>query len=337
MKVVKNKQYIVALILSTILILAVATNSYAGELYRIQSGDSLFTIAQRFNTSISDLIRTNNISNPNIIYSGKALNLPSTAKKTSSSFYNINKVTSDTRKSSNSSFNTNYNNINWKSNNNVVIAEPKKENTAKKIYRKGPSTMKVALTFDDGPDPVYTPQVLDVLKKYNVKATFFLVGQRVEKNPSIVKRIYEEGHTIANHSWDHANLTTLDEFELEQNMTATDNSIKEIIKKRPELMRPPYGAVNSSTLEQLNNLGYKVIHWSVDSLDWKAKTKEEVLAKTLPDIHEGAIILFHSAGGKGQSLMPTINALPTIIETLQEKGIEMVTVDDLLLLSAYRR
>jgi len=334
---IKNRQYIVALILSLILIFAVAANSYASEAYRIQSGDSLFTIAKRFNTSITDLIRINNISNPNIIYSGQALSLPSIDKKTSSNSYNFSRVTSDTRKSSNSSFNTDYSNINWINNNDVVIAEPKREENIKKIYRKGPNTMKVALTFDDGPDPVYTPQVLDVLKKYNVKATFFLVGERVEKNPSIVKRIYEEGHTIANHSWDHANLNTLNEYELEQDMADTDNSIKKIISKRPKLMRPPYGAANTSTLEQLNNMGYKVIHWSVDTLDWKAKTKEEVLARTLPDIHEGAIILFHSAGGKGQSLMPTINALPTIIETLQEKGIEMVTVDDLLSLAAYRR
>lgn len=334
---IKNKQYIVALVLSTILIFALAASSYASEIYRIQSGDSLFTIAQKFNTSISNLIRVNNISNPNIIYSGQALSLPSTNKKTSSNSYDFNKVASDGRKSSNSSFNTKYSNTNWTNNNDIVIAKPKQKENIKKIYRKGPHTMKVALTFDDGPDPVYTPQVLDVLKKYNVKATFFLVGQRVEKNPAVVKRIYEEGHTIASHSWEHNNLNTLTKNELEKDMSDTDNSIRKIINKRPELMRPPYGAANSSTLEQLNNMGYKVIHWSIDSLDWKAKSKEEVLARTLPDIHEGAILLFHSAGGKGQSLMPTINALPTIIETLQDKGIEMVTVDDLLSLSAYRR
>ena len=210
-------------------------------------------------------------------------------------------------------------------------------NKEKSFYMQGPPTLKIALTFDDGPDPIYTPQVLDVLEEYDVPATFFLLGERVEKYPNITRRIINEGHTIGNHSWSHPDLTTLNDRQLSKEIFNTEQKIEETVNKETALLRPPYGFVSSQLITKLKRMDYKVIHWSLDSLDWQAKKKEEVLNKTIPYLNRGAIILFHSAGGKGQSLIPTIKALPIIIEKLQTHNIELVTVDELLSLNAYRK
>ncbi|WP_018247259.1 polysaccharide deacetylase family protein [Orenia marismortui] len=344
----RNMHYIIALLLTLILVFAMVTTSYAYESYTVKAGDSLFKISKKFNLSVSTLAKINDITNLNLIYSGQRIKLPATEKKTSSNS-SVVKATSEkdykrtssnlsnSTKSNSTKYSTSYSNFNWKEDkDNVVKAKPQKESEVNKVYRRGPKTMQVALTFDDGPDPVFTPQVLDVLKENNVKATFFLVGKRVTQNPSIVKRIYEEGHTIASHSWSHADLVKLNQDELAKEVIDTEEAIENIIDRKTGLIRPPYGSISDTTLDQLQNMGYKVINWSIDSLDWKAKNKEEVIERTVPDFHKGAIILFHSAGGKGQSLLPTINALETIINELKAKNFKMVTVNDLLSLSAYK-
>ncbi|MBM7555483.1 polysaccharide deacetylase family protein [Halanaerobacter jeridensis] len=219
----------------------------------------------------------------------------------------------------------------------IVIPEKSIRSTKEKtFYMQGPPTLKVALTFDDGPDPIYTPQVLDVLEEYNVPATFFLLGKRVAKYPSITNRIINDGHTVANHSWSHPDLTTLNDKQLSEEIFATEQVIEEQTNKETALLRPPYGFVSNQLLDKLKKMDYKVIHWSLDSLDWQAKKKEDVLNKTIPYLDQGAIILFHSAGGVGQSLAPTVKVLPIIIEKLQANNIELVTVDNLLSIAPYR-
>ena len=209
-------------------------------------------------------------------------------------------------------------------------------NREKTFYMQGPPALKIALTFDDGPDPLYTPQVLDVLEDYNVPATFFLLGERVDKYPNITRRIINEGHTIGNHSWSHPDLTTLNDRELSEEIFTTEEVIEETVNQETALLRPPYGFVSSSLITKLKRMDYKVIHWSLDSLDWQAEKKEDVLNQTIPYLNRGAIILFHSAGGAGQSLMPTVKALPIIIERLKAHRIELVTVDNLLSIPPYR-
>ena len=219
----------------------------------------------------------------------------------------------------------------------IKIPEQKsREEKEKSLYVKGPPTLKIALTFDDGPDPVYTPQVLDLLKEYNAPSTFFLLGERVNKYPNITKRIIKEGHTIGNHSWSHPDLTTLNDQQLSTEILSTERVIEETINKETSLMRPPYGFISHNLIAKLKRMDYKIIHWSLDSLDWKAKEKEDVLTRTIPYLNQGAIILFHSAGGPKQSLMPTVKALPIIIEKLRAHNIELVTVDELLSISPYR-
>ncbi|GAB7386807.1 hypothetical protein BSNK01_06430 [Bacillaceae bacterium] len=196
---------------------------------------------------------------------------------------------------------------------------------------RGPSgTRKVALTFDDGPDAVYTPQILDVLKKHNVKATFFLVGNRSQAHPEIVRRIVAEGHEIGNHSWNHANLPKLSDADFHWQVQKTDDFLYRLTGYRPKLFRAPYGAVNEEQIKWLAAKGYKVIGWNVDSLDWKGLSKEAVSDNVLSNITPGAIILQHSAGGKKENLSGTVQALPEMIKKLRADNVELVTVSNLL-------
>ena len=195
---------------------------------------------------------------------------------------------------------------------------------------------RIAFTFDDGPDIMYTPQVLDVLRELDVPATFFLIGWRSQAYPDVVKRILAEGHVIGNHSWSHPRLTEVIKEQLHDETTRTEDILWEITGRRTALMRPPYGAISKEVLAEMRSLGYKVINWSVDSVDWRDRTVGQVVANTLPDVQEGAIVLFHSAGGAGQSMAATVEALPFLIETLRNQGYTFVTVDELLGIPAYR-
>jgi peptidoglycan-N-acetylglucosamine deacetylase len=205
------------------------------------------------------------------------------------------------------------------------------------FFLKGSSDSKrIALTFDDGPDTMYTPRVLDVLKEHDVPATFFLIGWRSQAHPDVVKRIMAEGHVVGNHSWSHPRLTEVLPQQLRNEITGTEDILAEITGRRTALMRPPYGAVSKEVLTEMRLLDYKVINWSVDSVDWRDRTVGQILANTFPDVQEEAIVLFHSAGGAGQSMAATVEALPYLIEMLREQGYTFVTVDELLGISAYR-
>lgn len=195
----------------------------------------------------------------------------------------------------------------------------------------GPSTKReVALTFDDAPDDRFTPKVLDVLKKEGVKATFFVVGNRAEAHPDIVKRMADEGHVIGNHSYDHANLPKLTDDKFREQITKTDNVIRRFTGYTPNLIRPPYGNLSEQQIQWLASQHKKIINWNVDSLDWKGLSAEQVETNVLAQVHPGSIILQHSAGGQGEDLTGTINALPGIISKLRADGVKLVTVPELL-------
>ncbi|GAA3403157.1 polysaccharide deacetylase family protein [Paenibacillus hodogayensis] len=191
----------------------------------------------------------------------------------------------------------------------------------------------VALTFDDGPDERFTPQVLDVLKEHGVKATFFLLGKKAEAHPNIVKRIVREGHTIGNHSYGHPLFTkiTVDRFagEIEQ----SEEVLNRLAGYRPKLLRPPYGEINEEQLRWANSRGYVIVNWNVDSLDWKNLGEQQVTGNILGHTKAGSIVLQHSAGGSSQDLSGTVKALPGIITKLKSQGYHLVTVPELLHLS----
>lgn len=195
----------------------------------------------------------------------------------------------------------------------------------------GPTNKReIALTFDDVPDIRFTPAVLDILKKYGVKATFFSIGNRAEAHPELVKRIIQEGHEIGNHSFTHPNLPKVNDIRFHDEIQITENILSSIVGYSPKLFRPPYGNIDETQIQWLVSQGYKIINWNVDSLDWKGLDAVQVKTNVLEHTHSGSIILQHAGGGEGENLTGTINALPEIIQNLRSKGFKFVTVSELL-------
>lgn len=195
---------------------------------------------------------------------------------------------------------------------------------------RGPHIKQVALTFDDVPDPRFTPKVLDVLKKEGVKATFFAVGTRAKKHPSLVARIKREGHAIGNHSYNHAQFNKLTLNEFRDQIERTNRILKSITGQEPRLIRPPYGEINEEQLRWARKNNYKIVNWNVDSLDWKGLSKDQVKENILSATGPGAIILQHAGGGVGSELLGTIEALPEVISELRSKGYTFVTLPEML-------
>ncbi|MCL6444340.1 MAG: polysaccharide deacetylase family protein [Alicyclobacillus sp.] len=204
------------------------------------------------------------------------------------------------------------------------------------IILHGPQQQRrVSLTFDDGPDGVWTPRILQILAQYGVTATFCCVGQRVEQNPQVLRRIVRQGHMIANHSYNHPNFTKIPLEEACRQVNSTSNIIQRVAGVRPRFFRPPYGALNRDVIEMLISLDYKILYWDVDSLDWAGLTAAQVSINVLSHTEPGSIILMHSAGGVGESLADTAQALPDIIRTLRAQGYTFVKVSELLDEPAY--
>lgn len=205
------------------------------------------------------------------------------------------------------------------------------------VILHGPARKEVALTFDDGPDDVWTPRILDVLAQHDVKATFMCVGERIQQNPEVLRRIVRDGHVVGNHSWDHPNLTKIPLAEVRTEIERTGSEIHRIAGVRPRLFRPPYGALNAEVIREATSLDYKIIFWNVDSLDWAGLTSFQVEANILAHAGPGSIVLQHSAGGRGESLADTVNALPDVVKKLREEGYKFLTVSDLLNIPAYKK
>ncbi|MBM7666059.1 peptidoglycan/xylan/chitin deacetylase (PgdA/CDA1 family) [Solibacillus kalamii] len=200
------------------------------------------------------------------------------------------------------------------------------------FFLQGPTDQKrIALTFDDGPDPRFSNDVLDVLKQYNVPATFFVLGSKAGANPEIVKRMQNEGHVIGNHTYAHPNLVEeADLGTLEREVTRTEDALNEIIGYRTKLFRPPYGFLYNELVEKLGKMNYNVIAWDIDSLDWQEDPPEVIASRVVDNIHPGAIILMHDGAESTGDRTNTILSLQQIIPKLQEQGYEFVTVPDLL-------
>jgi peptidoglycan/xylan/chitin deacetylase (PgdA/CDA1 family) len=194
---------------------------------------------------------------------------------------------------------------------------------------------EIALTFDDGPNPYYTPQILAILQRYGVKATFFDIGYLVSDYPNIVRQEYNQGNVVANHSWSHPVLTSLSAQGIQSQLTSTTSIIQATIGVRPTFFRPPYGAVNYTVLQQARNLHYTSVMWDGSAEDWSLPGVNAIVSKTLHYARNGAILLLHDGGG---NRVQTVAALPIIITTLKSRGFKFVTiqqlVDDLVLSSS---
>ena len=181
------------------------------------------------------------------------------------------------------------------------------------------------MTFDDGPHPKLTPKLLDLLKERGVKATFFVIGKNVAEFPDIAKRIVDEGHEIANHSWSHPQLTKLSPTAFATEIAQTNDAIEKATGVRPVVMRPPYGAINSTLTKRLNEeYGLSVIIWSVDPLDWKIRKSDHVSSHIIKNAAPGAIILAHDIHAS------TVDAMPATLDALQSKGYKFATVSELI-------
>lgn len=187
----------------------------------------------------------------------------------------------------------------------------------------------IALTFDDGPDPVFTKKVLDVLKKYDVHATFFVIGKNVDAYPDTARLIVERGNEIANHTYTHANLEYIGTDKLKEEITRTQDAIFSATDARPCLFRPPYGNYNDSIVDIVRDMGYKIVLWSwtQDTVDWCNPGTNYIITKVLSNAQNGDIIIFHDSGGdRGQTVM----ALEPIILGLMDQNFQIVTVSELL-------
>lgn len=188
----------------------------------------------------------------------------------------------------------------------------------------------IALTFDDGPDPQDTPQILDLLKKYKAKSTFFVIGSLVEKYPSIVQRQVREGHELANHSFSHPIFTKrISIGKMNQEIKETENSIFAVTGQVPSLFRPPGGYYDESIIHTSNKAGYLVVMWSwhQDTRDWTNPGVDNIVKKVVNNARNGDIVLFHDhISGRSQ----TIAALKRILPELQKKGFKCITVSEML-------
>jgi len=186
---------------------------------------------------------------------------------------------------------------------------------------------EIALTFDDGPNPYYTPQILAILQHYGVRATFFDIGYLVADYPNIVRQEYNQENTVANHSWSHPVLTHYSAQGIQTQITSTTNIIQATIGVRPTFFRPPYGAMNYTVLAQARNLHYTTVMWNGSAEDWSLPGVNGIVSKTLSYAHNGAILLLHDGGGNRAQ---TVAALPIIITNLESRGFKFVTIQQLV-------
>ncbi|MFJ7954537.1 polysaccharide deacetylase family protein [Lysinibacillus sp. NPDC096418] len=185
----------------------------------------------------------------------------------------------------------------------------------------------VALTFDDGPHKKYTPEILDLLEKYNAKATFFVVGEHADKNHELVLRMYEEGHELAIHTYTHPLRTNVP--NLMKEIKRTHETIYGITGFSPTLFRPVEGQYTDAMIDAIVKEGYKVVMWSwhLDTMDWKSPGVYKIVNTVLKGVREGSVVLFHDGGGNRQQ---TLKALEKILPELEKQGYKFLTISELL-------
>jgi len=201
--------------------------------------------------------------------------------------------------------------------------------TAKIVYRHACTggEKRVALTFDDGPHPRYTPKILDILAEFGVEATFFAVGTNAETYPQLIHRILAEGHELGNHTYNHYHTPSMSGEALEKDVRSCDACLRRITGEAPRLFRPPEGVCSEDVKRICAAMGYTIVLWSVDTRDWAHPSVGDIVRNVRANTANGSIILMHDFIGKNS---PTPEALRQIIPMLQESGYEFVTVSRLL-------
>jgi len=185
----------------------------------------------------------------------------------------------------------------------------------------------IALTFDDGPHKKYTPEILDVLSKYDAKATFFIVGENAEKNPELALRIHDENHELAIHTYTHPFKTNVS--NLIKEIKQTHATIYGITGYSPVLFRPVEGQYTDAMIDAIHKEGYKVVMWSwhLDTFDWKSPGEKKIINTVLKGAKPGSVVLFHDGGGNREQ---TVRALKKVLPELEQQGYKFVTISELL-------
>ncbi len=304
-----------------------------GEIiYTVQPGDTLYSIARLYQVSVENIAELNNIQNPSLIYPGKKLLMPEGAVNPFGNGvirYIVQR--GDTLYSIARRFGTTVAEL--AARNNIVnpalirvgqmLVIPLPQN-ASAIYRGNPSKNKVAFTFDATYGDNQTNTLLDILRRNNIKATFFLAGIWIENYPQLTRNIAAAGHEIANHTYTHPHLPQLSLSQVANQIVSTGNIIRNTVGKTPYLLRPPFGEYDQSVLNTAARLGYLTIMWTVDSLDWQSPGVDAIIDRVVNNIKPGAIILMHQAAAQ------TPQALQTIIDRLRNQGYSFGTVTEVL-------
>lgn len=216
----------------------------------------------------------------------------------------------------------------------ITTRYPTYMDDGKFIVRKGSEDLKIlAITFDDGPHPRITKEILKTLDEYDIKATFFMLGKNVENYPKVVEQVYKEGHEIGNHTYSHIDVKACSESKIKDEIQKTQALLESITNTKHNLFRPPFGYHNKKILKIVKENDCRIVLWSdVDSKDWSNPGVNHIVKEIMNKVKNGDILLFHDyVEGKSD----TAEALKIIIPKLKEKGYEFVTVSKLMELSCY--
>jgi len=202
------------------------------------------------------------------------------------------------------------------------------------FYRAQVSEKVVALTFDDGPSPEWTPPILDELKRAGIPATFFMIGEHVREYPAIARRVAAEGHDIGNHTFTHPVLLFARHEDLMREIRAGEDSIREVTGKKTTLFRPPKAWLTQEEKRTIKDSGYTVVLWTLNSKDWVTFDGKYIIRYIMRNVQPGDIILFHDSGGifgaEGGNRDETVKTIFRLVEKLKEKGYRCVTISELL-------
>ncbi|WP_054695394.1 polysaccharide deacetylase family protein [Syntrophomonas palmitatica] len=190
----------------------------------------------------------------------------------------------------------------------------------------------VALTFDDGPYPQVTPQILDVLDQYHARATFFMIGERMEQYPEMVKQVANRGHVIANHTYNHPDdLKKLNNKQMENELDKTESVILSLTGQSFYLFRPPRGILNERLIKVINNKNYQIVLWGISADHHDAPTPEMMAARVVKHVHPGEVVLLHD--GRFPGRIKDIEATRLILQELSGQGYRFVTLPELILMN----
>jgi peptidoglycan/xylan/chitin deacetylase (PgdA/CDA1 family) len=195
----------------------------------------------------------------------------------------------------------------------------------------GPDSRQLALTFDDGPNDPWTPRLLEVLERRQVRATFFMIGNFVRQKPTIARQVVEAGHVVANHTFSHPNLIFADVATVERQVSECERALTDAIGDHSRLFRPPFGGRTPMALRAIGRQGLDTVMWRVSGFDWNAKSARQIEQKVVAGVRGGDVILLHDGGHRhmGADRSCTVTAVDHLIAWGQEQGYNFVTVPEM--------